>query len=194
MTVFNEAIWHHVLARQLQIKPSHAHALERLAVLPDHGIRDEALAYHHDLQCIRDIERHRPIFDTESAPFIADLRALAALLLEGNNEDPPSKALVEFRQFSFGTDKNGLYPITRYLQPWRAHRVPVTVAQLDAAGYRQFAKMWKPDADPYSNVPVGGEVPVGPFQWVYSPGLWPALRPARAAFIARLADVLAVPK
>jgi hypothetical protein len=190
MTTFNPGRWHHVLARQLQIKPSEALKLLRRGDLPDRSIRNESIPFDYDIDTIMRIESERSDFDTPVKPFAHDLRELAKLFLDGENESPPSKALVEFRQFNFGLNAGDCYPITRFVEPWRGHRVAISHAQLTDAGYRTFAEHWRaPDAR-RSIGDIGGEVPLGPYAWVYATHIRPDLRPMRAAFLARLADIV----
>lgn len=91
---------------------------------------------------------------------VADLRAHSQELQAGKRRIG-SRKLAEFRSFRYGED-DAFYPIDARSRPWRKHRIPVSRAELVAAGYEEYCRGWRsfPDADPWRHVYWGGEVPL----------------------------------
>jgi len=213
MTRYDPRRWHHQAAQWLQIKPSEALALIRGRRFPS---REQIMPNRE----LTDGERHwgwRPLLaalvkartqlDTPVEPFVAALRSLAEQLLSGRPELPAKQGLAMFKYHDYAEHGGGAYPVTQHGDIWRGHRVPVTRAELDAAGYPQFAEsigIYRPNSryaerdprerDPYNLVPMGGEVPIGDFMYLgRGHGVPPWYRchlAERAAFLARLATIL----
>lgn len=187
--------WAHELSFYYKLQLADIRALLKLGVLPPESARTKVennMTFHlwADEPMIAKLEAVRPRFDTPVAPFIAELHDLGVALTMGVPEAPHKQALVEFRCFSLGRI-DAAYPITRHGMPWgfRRHRVAVTRAELCAAGYVEFKRRWN-GGDPFNCVPIGGEIPIGPFAWVYNGKCWPQLCRSRGEFLLRLYEVL----
>jgi hypothetical protein len=187
--------WAHELSFHYKRPLADIRALLKLGVLPPESARTKAennmtWRLWADEPMIAKLEAIRPRFDTPVAPFLTDLHDLGALLAAGIPDAQHKQTLVEFRCFSFGRI-DAAYPITVHGMPWgfRRHRVAVTRAELCAAGYPEFKRQWN-SGEPFNCVPIGGEIPIGPFEWVYNGKRRPQLCRSRGEFLLRLAKVL----
>lgn len=120
---------------------------------------------------------------------IADLRNHAEQLRTGDRRTRRSRKLAEFRSFHYGEDDK-FYPLDGGGRPWRKHRIAVSRAALAAAGYEEYYRTWRwmPQADPWRNVSLGGEMPL--YHWASTGDGERETRLSRARFLERLADML----
>lgn len=182
--------WAHELSQYYKLPLSEVRALLKLGILPQESFRDLDKALWQDEAAIAKLEAIRPRFDTDVNLLLGDLRSAGAALFGGVPEKPHAEALVEYRCYSFGAIDRA-YPITRHGMPWKRHRVGITRAELAAAGYTEFKTLWS-QTEPFACVPIGGEIPLGPFGWVYSGSGRRNLCVPRGQFLQRLANVLEV--
>jgi hypothetical protein len=128
------------------------------------------------------------------ADLISDLRATARDLID-DIEEPRAAALALFR----GT-AHQLLPVCRNGKAWRGHSCAITRAELERAGFAEYAALFSFGRDPYRLlVGAQGTAPLGTARWLN--GNWyehesidcfaPQYRTPRGEFFSRLADVLA---
>jgi hypothetical protein len=206
MTHIHHQQWHHCLAAYLQIKPGYAKALLQVGKLPDEkSCRNFSRPAFNDDLFLAAIARERKQFDTPIEPFVYDLHELIRQLRDGYAEAAaPNKRLVEFRFHDLGKFGGGAYPVDRHVRPWRGHRVAVSESELVAAQYPCFHMTFGPSStlrttadaakdqieEVFCNVPVGGEVQLGPLESYYRPACSDHLRQPLADFLERLTHVL----
>lgn len=139
------------------------------------------------------LDAYRSLFDTPPAPFIDDLIALVTRAAHDLPEQvAPRLRLVEFRHWAHGETPSGYYPLTPVGGAWLGHRVSVTRAELDAAGYPALARSWgyARTHKAYGYVPWGGEVPLRPIDIYFSSTAEARWRVPQAKFLAQLLNVI----
>lgn len=183
--------WRLDAARHFRAPTRTVRDLHKRGILPPYTVRNPAVSYlYYDEPAILALEQVRPHFDTPLEPFLIELECHVDELLSPNFGHGLGEVLCEFRNHSFGR-LDAFYPINRAANPWRGHRIAITRAELDAAGYPAFAKLFRgADRDVYRSVEVGGEVPLYPFDDYGNFHRRPGLRKPRAEFLTRLAEVL----